>query len=55
MTGIFRILESSATQSYQDVAPARVCFFHRGICSLWMEMSDRFNTFEILSSARASA
>ncbi len=34
MTGIFRILESSATQSYQDVARTQEFFFHRHIYSL---------------------
>jgi hypothetical protein len=35
MTGIFGILESSATQLYQDVAPTQEFFFHRPIYSLW--------------------
>ncbi len=35
MTGIFGILESSATQRYQDVAPTQEFFFHRPIYSRW--------------------
>jgi hypothetical protein len=35
MTGIFGILESSATQRYQDVVPNQELFFHRQIYSLW--------------------
>jgi hypothetical protein len=34
-TGIFRILDSSATQWYQDAAPTQELFFHRHIYSLW--------------------
>ncbi len=39
MTGIFGILESSATQWYQDVAPTQefFFFFHRPIYSLWLK------------------
>ncbi len=35
MTGIFGILESSATQWYQDVTPTQEFFFHCHIYSLW--------------------
>ncbi len=35
MTGIFGILESSATQWYRDVASTRHFFFYRPIYSLW--------------------
>ncbi len=35
MTGIFGILESSAMQWYQDVAPTQEFFSHRRIYSLW--------------------
>ncbi len=35
MTGIFGILESSATQWLQDGAPTQKLFFHRHIHSLW--------------------
>ncbi len=37
MTGIFGILESSATQWYQDVIPSQELFFHRHIYSLWLK------------------
>jgi hypothetical protein len=36
MTGIFGILESSAMQWYQDVAPTQEFCFHRHIYSLWV-------------------
>jgi hypothetical protein len=39
MTHIFGILESSATQQYQDVAPNQVFYFHRDIYSLWLNLS----------------
>jgi hypothetical protein len=38
MTGIFGVLESSATQWYQDVASTRHFFFHRPIYSLWRHL-----------------
>jgi hypothetical protein len=36
MAGIFGILESSATQWYQDVAPTQDFFFHRHIYCPWV-------------------
>jgi hypothetical protein len=38
MTGIFGILESSAKQWYQDVAPTQEFCFHRHIYSLWVTL-----------------
>ncbi len=38
MTGILGILESSATQGYQDVNPTQEFFFHRHIYSLWVSV-----------------
>jgi hypothetical protein len=35
MTAIFGILESSATQQYQDVAPTQQFIFHCHVYSLW--------------------
>ncbi len=40
MTGIFGLLEPSAMQWYQDVAPTQEFFPHRHIYSLWQEHSE---------------
>ncbi len=41
MTGIFVILESSATQCYQDVTPTQKFFLHRHIYSLGAYLQER--------------
>jgi hypothetical protein len=48
MTGIFGILESSATQRFQDVAPTQEFIFHRHIYSLRAMSCTVINSVSIL-------